>query len=129
MDASKFACLIGDFDFVAGFCGLVDCVDHLHEDDTVFCGSTAGNTVLYTVDEVRDFGVEALGELELCTAACGRDVDEFAVHIGEEFGGIADLGTALGTEQLEAFDAKLIDSTNGKLSAEFVGEELHAKKL
>ena len=46
-----------------------------------------------------------------------------------DFGASVTLTVALPAEQLEAFNAKLVDSTNGKLSAEFVGEELHAKKL
>ena len=52
-----------------------------------------------------------------------------AEEVEADFGASVTLTVALPTEQLEAFNAKLVDSTNGKLSAEFVGEELHAKKL
>ena len=52
-----------------------------------------------------------------------------AEEVEADFGASVTLTVALPAEQLEAFNAKLVDSTNGKLSAEFVGEELHAKKL
>ena len=52
-----------------------------------------------------------------------------AEEVEADFGASVTLTVALPAEQLEAFNAKLVDSTNGRLSAEFVGEELHAKKL
>ena len=52
-----------------------------------------------------------------------------AEEVEADFGASVTLTVALPTEQLEAFNAKLVDATNGRLSAEFVGEELHAKKL
>ena len=52
-----------------------------------------------------------------------------ADEVEADFGASVTLTLALPMEQLEAFNAKLVDFTNGKLSAEFVGEELHAKKL
>ncbi len=46
-----------------------------------------------------------------------------------DFGASVTLTLALPKERLEAFQAKLIDFTNGKLQAEYLGEELCAKPL
>ena len=53
------------------------------------------------------------------------DADEVAA----DFGASVTLTVALPKENFEAFNAKLVDATNGKLACEYVGEELHAKKL
>ena len=45
------------------------------------------------------------------------------------FGAGVTLTVALPKENLEAFSAKLVDSTNGRLSPLYIGEELHGKKL
>ncbi len=46
-----------------------------------------------------------------------------------DFGASVTLTLALPKENFEAFNAKLIDFTNGRLQAEYVGEELHGKRL
>ena len=52
-----------------------------------------------------------------------------ADEVEADFGASVTLTVALPKENFEAFNAKLVDATNGKLSCEYVGEELHAKKL
>ena len=53
------------------------------------------------------------------------DADE----VEADFGASVTLTVALPKENFEAFNLKLIDSTNGKLECEYMGEELHGKKL
>ena len=52
-----------------------------------------------------------------------------AEEVAADFGASVTLTVALPKENFETFNAKLVDSTNGKLECEYMGEELHGKKL
>jgi len=52
-----------------------------------------------------------------------------AEEVAADFGASVTLTVALPKENFESFSAKLVDATNGRLECEYMGEELHGKKL
>ncbi len=52
-----------------------------------------------------------------------------AEEAGADFGAAVTLTVVLPKENLAAFNAKLIDSTNGRLESVYLGEELRGKRL
>lgn len=52
-----------------------------------------------------------------------------AEEVGTDFGAAVTLTAVLPKENLAAFNAKLVDSTNGRLESVYLGEELRGKKL